>query len=111
MHQEVKGQDAHALVAQGLEQGRIQANGGLELCLGRLVLDLTSVAYVDSVGLECLMDAAEQTGRAGECLRVCGVSDTMREVFELTEMAPFFEDLDGRPDEGMAPLAEIFHLA
>jgi L-rhamnose mutarotase len=26
------------------------------------------------------------------------------------EMAPFFEDLDGRPDEGMVPLAEVFHL-
>ena len=28
-----------------------------------------------------------------------------------TEMAPFFEDPGGRPDEGMTPLAEIFHLA
>jgi L-rhamnose mutarotase len=27
------------------------------------------------------------------------------------EMAPFFEDLDGRPDEDMTPLAEVFHLA
>jgi L-rhamnose mutarotase len=27
------------------------------------------------------------------------------------EMAPFFEGLDGRPDEGMTPLAELFHLA
>ncbi|MBD2895522.1 L-rhamnose mutarotase [Actinomadura nitritigenes] len=26
------------------------------------------------------------------------------------EMAPFFEDLDGRPDEGMRPLPEVFHL-
>ncbi|GAA5074290.1 L-rhamnose mutarotase [Thermocatellispora tengchongensis] len=27
------------------------------------------------------------------------------------EMAPFFEDLDGRrPDEGFVPLEEIFHL-
>ncbi|TDC90159.1 L-rhamnose mutarotase [Actinomadura sp. 7K507] len=26
------------------------------------------------------------------------------------EMAQFFEDLDGRPDEGMRPLAEVFHL-
>jgi L-rhamnose mutarotase len=27
------------------------------------------------------------------------------------EMAPYFEDLDGRrPDEGILPLAEIFHL-
>ncbi|MEU1901097.1 L-rhamnose mutarotase [Nocardiopsis dassonvillei] len=27
------------------------------------------------------------------------------------EMAPFFEDLPGRPDEGMVPLTEVFHLA
>jgi L-rhamnose mutarotase len=26
------------------------------------------------------------------------------------EMAPFFEDLDGRPDEGMHTLDEVFHL-
>ncbi|MEU6724298.1 L-rhamnose mutarotase [Nonomuraea wenchangensis] len=26
------------------------------------------------------------------------------------EMAPFFADLDGRPDEGMTPLTEVFHL-
>ena len=28
------------------------------------------------------------------------------------EMGPFFEDLEGRrPDQGMAPLEEVFHLA
>ncbi len=27
------------------------------------------------------------------------------------EMAPFFENLDGRPDEGIVPLTEVFHLA
>jgi L-rhamnose mutarotase len=26
------------------------------------------------------------------------------------EMAPFFEDLEGHPDEGMKSLAEVFHL-
>ncbi|MBT2213173.1 L-rhamnose mutarotase [Actinomadura sp. NEAU-AAG7] len=26
------------------------------------------------------------------------------------EMAPFYEDLDGRPDQGMRPLPEVFHL-
>ncbi|WP_242895396.1 L-rhamnose mutarotase [Actinomadura litoris] len=26
------------------------------------------------------------------------------------ETAPFFEDLDGRPDQGMRPLPEVFHL-
>ncbi|MEV5709602.1 L-rhamnose mutarotase [Actinoallomurus sp. NPDC052274] len=44
--------------------------------------------------------------------------DAARAAMENTEvnarwqadMAPFFEDLDGRPDEGMVPLAEVFHL-
>jgi L-rhamnose mutarotase len=27
-----------------------------------------------------------------------------------SEMAEFFEDLDGRPDESMRPVPEIFHL-
>jgi L-rhamnose mutarotase len=27
------------------------------------------------------------------------------------EMAPFFEGRGGRPDEGMTPLTEVFHLA
>ncbi|MCW2889453.1 MAG: L-rhamnose mutarotase [Streptosporangiaceae bacterium] len=27
-----------------------------------------------------------------------------------SEMAPFFEDLEGHPDQGMTPLAEVFHL-
>ncbi len=26
------------------------------------------------------------------------------------DMAPFFENLPGRPDEGMEPLVEVFHL-
>jgi L-rhamnose mutarotase len=26
------------------------------------------------------------------------------------EMAPFFEGLDGQPDEGIVPLEEVFHL-
>ena len=42
-----------------------------------------------------------------------------REAMERTEVnarwqaetAPFFEDLGGRPDEDMTPLAEVFHLA
>jgi L-rhamnose mutarotase len=27
-----------------------------------------------------------------------------------TEMALFFEQLDGKPDEGIVPLTEVFHL-
>jgi L-rhamnose mutarotase len=49
----------------------------------------------------------------------CEDFDEARRAMEATEvnalwqreMAPFFEGLEGRrPDEGMAPLREIFHL-
>ena len=46
-------------------------------------------------------------------LRVALAGMASREVNERwqREMAPFFEALDGRrPDEGIAPLGEIFHL-
>ena len=50
----------------------------------------------------------------------CDDFDAARRAMEKTEvnarwqreMAPFFEGLDGqRPDEGLALLEEIFHLA
>lgn len=69
-----------------------------ERSLGRLVLDLGSVAYVDSVGLECLMKTAESTGRAGECLKVCRVNDTIREVLDLTDLSPLFEFFSNQSD-------------
>ncbi|WP_017607900.1 L-rhamnose mutarotase [Nocardiopsis xinjiangensis] len=31
-------------------------------------------------------------------------------AFWQAEMAPLFEPMEGRPDEGMVPLTEIFHL-
>jgi len=58
----------------------------------------------------------------GMVIGVCEVDDfeAARSAMEKTEvnarwqseMAPFFEGLDGRrPDEGLAQLEEIFHLA
>ncbi|WP_019634194.1 L-rhamnose mutarotase [Actinomadura atramentaria] len=45
-------------------------------------------------------------GAAREAMARTGVNARWQ-----AEMAPFFEDLDGRgPDEGMRPLTEIFHL-
>ncbi|GIH93373.1 L-rhamnose mutarotase [Planobispora siamensis] len=39
-----------------------------------------------------------------------GMAATEVNALWQAEMAPFFEDLDGRPDEGMRPLTEVFHL-
>lgn len=59
--------------------------------LGRVVLDASSLAFVDSIGLEALVDIAEELADSGLSLRLCGVNETLREVFDLTGTASLFE--------------------
>lgn len=41
---------------------------------------------------------------------LAGMADKDVNTRWQTEMAPFFEQLDGKPDEGIVPLTEVFHL-
>ncbi|MCP3904443.1 MAG: STAS domain-containing protein [Planctomycetes bacterium] len=59
--------------------------------LGRLVLDASSVPFVDSVALEALLDVTEELGQSGQALKLCGANELIREVLELTGLAPMFE--------------------
>lgn len=66
--------------------------------LGRLAIDAGAMAYVDSRGLEVLLEASEELGQIGLGLRLCAVNETVREVLELTELADrfeFYEDVNG----------------
>ena len=58
---------------------------------GRFVLDATAVPFVDSRGVEVLVDVTEQLAESGRSLKLCGASETLREVLELTGWAPSFE--------------------
>jgi stage II sporulation protein AA (anti-sigma F factor antagonist) len=62
--------------------------------LGRLVLDLSGVPFIDSQGLESLLDVTEELGRSGQALKLCGENEIIREVFELTDLASSFEHFD-----------------
>ncbi len=62
--------------------------------LGRMLLDLSAVPLVDSQGLESLLDVTEELAMSGHALKVCGVREIVREVLELTELAPSFELFD-----------------
>ncbi len=75
---------------QVLERSRQTA----ERSLGRLVLDMEGVTYADSKGLESLADLAEEMAAAGRELKLTGVNETLREVFDLTEIAVLFEHYD-----------------
>jgi anti-sigma B factor antagonist len=59
--------------------------------LGRLVVDASGVAYVDSTGLETLVAATEEMAAGGRALRLCGANETVREVLDLTGLSDRFE--------------------
>lgn len=62
--------------------------------LGRVVLDLSTVPFVDSKGLEVLVELTEDLGQSGQSLRLCGVNKTVREVLDLTELTNAFEHFE-----------------
>jgi anti-sigma B factor antagonist len=50
-----------------------------------LVVNLARVEFIDSSGLGALVSALKRLGRPGE-LKVCGLSDAVRSMFELTRL-------------------------
>lgn len=77
-----------------LEQAEALCNAALPKVrpqLGRLVLDLSASPYVDSQGLEALLDLADEMDRCGQTLRLAGVSATVAEVLDLTGLTNRFE--------------------
>lgn len=59
--------------------------------LGRFVVDASAMSYVDSQGLEALVDVSNDMADAGQPLRLCGVNETVREVLDLVGVAERFE--------------------
>ncbi len=63
----------------------------LRQSMGRLVIDAAEVPYLDSRGLEHLADAAIQLQDTGQTLRLSNANETLRTVFEITELAARFD--------------------
>lgn len=59
--------------------------------MGRCVVDATAVPFMDSKALEALLDATEELSSAGRVLKLCGLSETVRECLELTGLAGRFD--------------------
>lgn len=59
--------------------------------LGRFVLDASEIPYVDSAGLEALVEIGEMLAPTGQTLKLCKATETLREVLELTGLAGEFE--------------------
>lgn len=74
------------------EADRLRAEGfdTLGRTLGRFVLDASDMPFVDSNGLEALVDLTQELGAGGRSLCLCGVGETLREVLSVTELTPMF---------------------
>ena len=59
--------------------------------LGRVVLDLEMTPFIDSRGLEVLVEVTEEMSGGGQSLKLCAANKTLREVLELTGLAGLFE--------------------
>ncbi len=79
------------LVAQDAEQFKSKLTEVMAASLGRFVVDATEIPYVDSRGLEVLKEATDALSDSGQALRLCGASETVREVLDLTDLSKLFE--------------------
>jgi anti-anti-sigma factor len=62
--------------------------------LGRVVLDMEAIPFIDSRGLEVLVEVTEEMSQGGQALKLCAANKTVREVLELTALAAMFEHFE-----------------
>ncbi|MEY4511363.1 MAG: hypothetical protein RLZZ450_3485 [Pseudomonadota bacterium] len=56
----------------------------------RLVIDLSAVRFMDSVGLSCLIGCFKHVGPRGKIV-LCGICPSVHTLFRLTRMDEVFE--------------------
>ena len=83
-----------ALLEADAEQVKSQLLETAGESLGRVVLDMEAIPFVDSRGLEVLVEVTEEMSESGQALKLCAMNKTVREVMELTELAPLFEHFE-----------------
>ena len=75
-------------------QFRTAAEDASRRCSGRVLLDASTIAFIDSAGLEALVDVTERLNQTGRSLKICGANATVRHVLRLTGVASAFEFYD-----------------
>ncbi|MCU0650552.1 MAG: STAS domain-containing protein [Gemmatimonadaceae bacterium] len=64
----------------------------------KLVIDFAHAAYVDSSGLGVLVSLAKRVREAGGQLRLSGLNEDLRVLFELTRLDSLFQIVGSRAD-------------
>lgn len=67
----------------------------------RFVIDFSDTGYIDSSGLGVLVSLAKKVHEAGGNLRLAGLNDDLRTLFELTKLDTLFT-IDASADQAIA---------
>ena len=82
------------LIGEGAQEFRLRMQEVLASSRGRCVVDATEIPYVDSKGLEALVDLNAEMIEGGQTLKLTGLTETLRLVLELTRLSNRFECFD-----------------
>ena len=64
----------------------------------KIILDLTQVRFIDSTGLGAILSALRQLNAKNGDLKLCGMSRSVRVLFELVRMHRIVEILNTRDE-------------
>ncbi|HRZ87123.1 MAG TPA: STAS domain-containing protein [bacterium] len=56
----------------------------------RIAIDLTRVSYIDSSGLATFIEAMQKLKKGGGEIALCGLSESVRHVFEVARLDSIF---------------------
>jgi len=80
---------------QELKQAVLEA---LEAGATRFVIDFTDAGYIDSSGLGVLVSVSKKVRETGGELRLSGLNEDLRMLFELTKLDTLFKISDTRQE-------------
>ena len=83
-------QELKQLIHEGLEAGE-----------RKFVIDCTHTGYIDSSGLGALVTISKKVRESGGDMRLAGLNDDLRSLFELTKLDTLFS-ITRTPEEALA---------
>ncbi len=72
----------------------------LEKGVTKILVDFTTLNYISSAGLRVLLVTTKRLGGTGGSMRLCGLNETVDEVFEISGFSTIFS-VFGTRDEAL----------
>ncbi len=72
--------------------------GLLEKGVTKILVDFTTLDYISSAGLRVLLVTTKRLGGTGGSMRICGLNETVDEVFEISGFSTIFSVFKSRDE-------------